>query len=103
MSLFDRLIALTLPFVPKSIVRRIANRYIAGETIEDALRVAAGLNKSGIRATMDVLGEDIHTLDQARKACNEYTRLLDEIHARQIEANVSIKLSQFGLKLDKKA
>src|SRR5438105_881028 len=102
MTLFDRFIALTLPLVPKSIVRKIANRYMAGETIEDAMRVAAGLNEKGMRATMDVLGEDIHNLDQARKAVGEYMKVLDEIHRRKIDANVSIKLSQFGLKLDKK-
>src|SRR5262245_7437724 len=103
MALFDRLIALTLPFVPKPIVRKVANRYIAGETIEDALRVVASLNQRGIRATMDVLGEDIHNLDQARRAASEYVRLLDEIHNRKLDANVSIKLTQFGLKIDRKA
>src|SRR3954471_1380816 len=103
MTLFDRLIALTLPFVPKPIVRKFANRYIAGETIDDALRVVANLNQRGIRATMDVLGEDIHNFEQARKAAAEYVRLLDEIHNRKLDANVSIKLTQFGLKIDRKA
>lgn len=102
MTVLDRAIALTLPLVPKSIVRRVANRYIAGETIEEALNVASNLNQRGIRTTLDVLGEDIYSLDQAKKAAQEYMTLLDEIDRRRIDANVSIKLTQFGLKVDKK-
>ena len=101
MTLFDRLIALTLPLVPKPIVRKISSRYIAGETAADALRVAESLNARGIRATMDILGEDIHQIEQARRAQDAYMQLLDEIHRRKVDANVSIKLSQFGLKVDK--
>jgi len=103
MTLLDRLIALTLPLVPKPVVRKVSNRYIAGETAADALRVAESLNARRIRATMDILGEDIHQIDQARRAQDEYVKLLDEIHRRKVDANVSIKLSQFGLKIDKTA
>jgi proline dehydrogenase len=102
MTVVDRLVALTLPLVPKSIVRRVANRYIAGESMDDAIRVVTGLNKLGIRATMDVLGEDVVRLEQAQAAAGEYTRLLEEIHRLGLDANVSIKLSQFGLKVDKR-
>jgi proline dehydrogenase len=102
MNLLDRAIALTLPFVPKPIVRKVATRYVAGETREDALRVAATLNEKGIRATIDLLGEDIHTLEQTRSAVQEYTALLEEIHTRGLDANLSVKLTQLGLKLDKK-
>jgi len=102
MTVVDRLIALTLPLVPKSVVRKVANRYIAGESMDDAIRVAAALNTLGIRATMDVLGEDVHRFEQAQAAADEYTRLLEEIHRLQLDANVSIKLTQFGLKVDKR-
>jgi proline dehydrogenase len=101
MTLLDRLIALTLPLVPKPIVRKVSNRYIAGETAADALRVAESLNARGIRATMDILGEDIYQIDQAHRAQDAYMQLLDEIHQRKVDSNVSIKLSQFGLKVDK--
>ena len=82
MTLLDRVIARTLPLVPKSIVRRVANRYIAGETTDDALRVVAGLNAGGFRATLDFLGEHIHSIDQAHRAIAEYLRLLEEIARR---------------------
>jgi proline dehydrogenase len=101
MTLLDRLVALTLPLVPKPIVRRIASRYIAGENIEDGLRAVTRLNQRGIRATLDVLGEDIHHFEQAEKAAAEYHQLLDDIHRQRLDANVSIKLTQFGLKIDR--
>jgi len=99
-TLLDRAIARTLPLVPKGIVRRVANRYIAGETVDEALAVVAGLNERGILATLDILGEHIHNLDQARRAAAGYVGLLDEIARRKLDANTSIKLTQLGLKVD---
>ena len=100
MALLDRAIAHTLPFVPKAIVKKVANRYIAGETLDDALRVAAGLNERGMRATLDILGEDIHNLDQARRAVNGYLQLLEQVDRRKLNTNLSVKLTQVGLKVD---
>jgi proline dehydrogenase len=103
MTLLDRAIASTLPLVPKGIVRRVANRYIAGETVDEALGVVARLNERGIRATLDILGEHIHNLDQARRAATGYVGLLDDIARRKLDANISIKLTQLGLKVDPSA
>jgi proline dehydrogenase len=100
MTLVDRVIARTLPVVPKSIVRRVANRYIAGETTDEALRVVAGLNARGFRATLDILGEHIHQLEQAHRAIEGYLNLLEEIARQKVDSNISIKLTQLGLKLD---
>jgi proline dehydrogenase len=101
MVLLDRAIAATLPFVPRSVVRQVAARYIAGETLEDAMRVGGELNRRGFRATMDILGEDVHHVDQAHAAAESYQVLLDEIHRRGVESTVSVKLTQLGLKLGK--
>jgi len=57
MRVLDRVIANSLPFVPKPIVRKVANRYIAGETLDEAMRVTAALNQNGVRATLDILGD----------------------------------------------
>ena len=103
MTLLDRVIARTLPAIPKSIVRRVANRYIAGETVGEALRVVAGLNERGIRATLDILGEDIHNLEQAQRAIDGYIHLVEEISRQKVEATISIKLTQLGLKVDPQA
>jgi len=100
MTLLDRLIAQTLPVVPKSIVRRVANRYIAGETTDDALRVVAGLNARGFRATLDILGEHITRMEQAQRAIEGYLNLLEEIARKEADSTISIKLTQLGMKLD---
>jgi proline dehydrogenase len=100
MTLLDRVIARTLPLVPKGIVRRVANRYIAGETTDEALRVVAGLNARGFRATLDILGEHIHNLDQSRRAVDTYVNVLDEISRQKLDSTISVKLTQLGLKLD---
>jgi proline dehydrogenase len=100
MTVLDRVIAHTLPIVPKPIVRKVANRYIAGETLDEALHVVANVNRAGMRATLDVLGEHVHTLDQSRRAVAEYLQVLEHLHLRKLDANISIKLTQLGLKLD---
>jgi proline dehydrogenase len=102
MTLLDRVIARTLPAVPKSIVRRVANRYIAGETTDEALRLVADLNARGFRATLDILGEHIHRLEQAHRAVEGYLNLLDQIARQKVDSTISIKLTQLGLKLDTK-
>ncbi|MCL4838655.1 MAG: proline dehydrogenase family protein [Thermoanaerobaculia bacterium] len=100
MSLFQQLIVRTLPLVPKFIVGRVASRYVAGETLEDALRLIARLNAEGAVATMDLLGEEV--LDPAKAEANvrEYQRMLQEIAARKVEANISVKPTSIGLKID---
>ena len=98
--ILDRVLAYSLPYIPKTVVRKVANRYIAGETLDEALDVAAGLNRKGMSATLDVLGEHIHSIDQARRAVSQYLQVLEHIHSRKLDANVSIKLTQLGLKVD---
>jgi proline dehydrogenase len=102
-SSFDRWIARTLPLVPKAFVRRVANRYIAGETTEDALRVVADLNARGFRATLDILGEHITMLRQAQRATDGYTSVLEAIARQGLDSTISIKLTQLGLKIDTQA
>src|SRR5262245_28665511 len=102
MTIWNRAIAAMLPFVPRPVVHRFAQRYIAGETADDAISTAARLNAKGFRATMDILGEDTLTLSQAREAAAAYINLLDRINADRIDSNVSIKLTQLGLKIDKR-
>lgn len=100
MTLLDRVIARALPAVPKPIVRRVANRYIAGETTAEALNVVARLNARGFRATLDILGEHIHRLEQAQRAITGYLNLLEEIAQQKADSTISVKLTQLGLKLD---
>jgi proline dehydrogenase len=101
MPALDRTIAGVLPYVPQAIVGLVARPYIAGETHADAIRVAKELNRKGFRATMDILGESVHELAHARLAAGNYMTLLDELAGEAVNSNVSIKLTQLGLKIDK--
>lgn len=100
MSIFDKLVVWTIPFVPKPIVRRVSSRYIAGETLDDAVRVVRGLNEQGCCATLDLLGEFIRKPQEADLALNYYLKALERIHSEGLDANISIKLTMFGLLLD---
>jgi proline dehydrogenase len=96
----DRLIANSLPVVPKPLVRHFADRYMAGETLEDALATVASLNRIGAVATVDVLGEFIHERSQAVRTADEYIALLDAIAGERLDSTVSVKLSALGLEFD---
>ena len=82
-----------------SLARRLSTRFVAGETLEDALAVARRLNAEGISVTLDHLGESVTSLTEAAEARDVYLRTLDAIHANGIQGNVSLKLTQFGLDL----
>jgi len=100
MSLFDRLVVTTLPLVPKFVVGKVASRYVAGETLEDALRTVEALNEEGAMATIDILGEEVRERDKAAWAVGEYVRIFDAIEERGLDSNVSIKLTLLGLRID---
>jgi len=99
--LFDRAVVRVLPAVPRSVVRRVAAPYIAGETLDDARRVVRELNAAGISATVDVLGEDVSRSGEAEAMARAYHDVLATIEAEGLDANVSIKLTGLGLELDK--
>lgn len=103
MGTLDRVLSHVLPYVPRALVGRVSARYIAGEELDDALHAVRQLNASGIHATVDVLGEFVHNLDEARAASQEYVRLLDAFAAHRLDSQASVKLTQLGLKLDAEA
>jgi len=79
------------------IARSFANRFVAGETLDTALAAVARLNARGITASLDLLGESVHNEAEARAAGREYVAMLDRIHERKANANVSVKLTAMGL------
>lgn len=99
-SIFDRLVVGTLPFVPKPVVRAVARRYVAGETLEDAVRTVRELEAEGAMATIDVLGEAVTRREQTEATRDEYLRVLDAIVANRLPANVSVKPTALGLSID---
>jgi proline dehydrogenase len=82
-----------------SLAHRLATRFVAGETLDQALAVARRLNAEGITVTLDHLGESVSTLAEAAQARDVYLCTLDAIHEHGIQGNVSLKLTQFGLDL----
>ncbi|MFA5834043.1 MAG: proline dehydrogenase family protein [Bacteroidota bacterium] len=101
MKLLNNLIVGTLPYVPKAIVAKVAGRYIAGASLSDAVSTVRNLNTMKAMATVDVLGEDIFTKDQAVGSRNGSTSVLAAIAEHQLDSNLSIKLTSLGLKMDK--
>ncbi|MDD5011668.1 MAG: proline dehydrogenase family protein, partial [Phycisphaerae bacterium] len=99
MSLFNRMIVTLMPVVPKIIVKQVAKRYVAGETLVDAVRTARALNAEGAMCTVDVLGEEVFEKSRAGEFAEQYLRVFDAIKREELDANVSIKLSMLGLKL----
>ena len=79
MSLFSRLVVLTLPAVPKFVVGRVASRYVAGETRDEAFEVIRALNAEGAMATLDLLGEEVREPAKASAAVEEYIKLFEAI------------------------
>lgn len=100
MGVFDKLVVWTIPFVPKLLMRRVASRYIAGETLDDAVDVIKNLKKHGCCATLDVLGEFITKREEVEPAVQEYLRALDRIQQEKLDSNISVKLTMLGLALD---
>jgi len=80
--------------------RRLALRFVAGETLGQAVKVIVDLNKQGIVATFDHLGENITTTDEATASADAYIDMLNKIEKTGIKSNVSLKLTQMGLDVD---
>lgn len=77
-----------------------ASRFVAGESVQDAIRVVRELNAKGINATLDQLGEHTSTVEEANTAADAIISVLNEIDKAGVKANVSIKLTQIGMGLD---
>jgi len=82
-----------------SMGRRMSSRFIAGMDIAEALRATESLQAQGIASTLDSLGENVATPEEARRSADIYHRLLDAIDSRNLNANVSVKLTQMGMDL----
>jgi proline dehydrogenase len=98
-ALVDRAIARFLPAVPKPVVRRISERYIAGEELDDALRVVYRLNAEEKMATIDVLGEEIANEEESRSIAAAYREAFEAIERGGLDSNVSVKPTALGLEL----
>jgi proline dehydrogenase len=80
--------------------RSVAHRWVAGETLEDAIAAARTLNASGFPVSLDLLGENVLDKDGAIRAADTYVAMFDRIAAEKLNGNISLKLTQLGLDLD---
>jgi proline dehydrogenase len=80
--------------------QRTSSRFVAGNTVADAIRAAAAVNQFGAGVSIDNLGENVTNADEARASAQLYHHLLDEISVRKLNANISLKLTHMGLDVD---
>jgi len=100
MNPINQLILSVIRLLPRSVVRRFAMRYIAGEELDDAVRAVRAINSKKMTGTIDVLGENVSTREESLAAVRECEAVLHSIQKNDLDSNLSIKLTQFGLKMD---
>ncbi len=91
---------MSLWMVRSAVGRRVARRFVAGETLEEALAAARACNQKGMLVSLDFLGENVSSEAEARRARDMYLGIFDRIAAERLDANVSLKLTQLGLDLN---
>jgi len=97
MSIINQIILFIVTNLPKSFIKIFAGRYVAGESTNEAIKVAKKLNKKGFAVTLDILGEHVKTKKEAKFITNEYIKLFNLIYKYKIDGNISIKPSHIGL------
>lgn len=100
MEWLNQLIIKTMPLVPKAIIRKISSKYIAGDNLEDAVRVTQDLMRIGGMSTIDVLGEFVTSKEMAQHEKEMCSKVLDAIKDYQIETYLSVKPTSLGLDID---
>lgn len=100
MPFFNALMARAIPWVPRALVRKISRRYIAGDTLTEALQRVRALNAEGFDVTLDLLGESASSLEQAQATADACMRVLDAIHLHSAQATLSVKPTALGLLMD---
>ena len=103
MGVFGRAIVTFLPFAPRFVVGWVAKRYMAGETLNQALDLMTKLSSEDACFTVDVLGEEISSIEESSWFIDEHERVLDSIAESGIDANISIKPTALGLLIDQKS
>lgn len=99
-GVFNKMIVGAIQLMPRKVVRIFANRYIAGDKLDDAVKTVQLLNSKGIVATTDVLGESITEKSEAVQSKDESIEVLEAISKNKLDSNLSVKLTMLGLNLD---
>lgn len=100
MSLLNKIVVAALPVIPRAVVGQVAKRYIAGTTLADGVKKVRSLNSKGMLTTMDLLGEDVNSPEETHVVRENILGIFRAIQEHRLNANVSIKPTQLGLKID---
>lgn len=103
MMFLNKIIAAILPLMPQKLVWIFSKRYIAGQNLDEAIKVAKKLNSEGNMVTIDLLGEFITKISEAEKNRDEYLEIIERAEEENINGNYSLKPTMFGLLIDKDA
>ena len=99
MQVLTKLIVHALPWIPRPIIRAVAGRYIAGETLSEAVRVVKDLHAAGLHATVDVLGENETSEEGVKRGVDEYLSLVDALAVVGFPSQISVKPTFLGLRI----
>ncbi|MCF8074820.1 MAG: proline dehydrogenase family protein [Desulfotignum sp.] len=99
--MINKLISQILPHMPEKLIWQFSKEYIAGKTTEQAFEASRELNRNNTLVTLDILGEFIENMDQAKENRDQYIDLINTMEATDVQGNYSIKPTMFGLLLDK--
>jgi len=100
MGIVDKAIANSVPFIPRPIVKRISSRYIAGDTLDEALSTVRDLNSQGCVVTIDLLGESPESKADAAAKLKDYEKVVDALDEHGLKGGISVKLTGLGLTLN---
>ncbi len=100
MGIIDKAIASSVPAIPRPIVKKISSRYIAGDTLDEAVKTVRGLNREGCVATIDLLGESTESKADAAGKLKDYKKVVDTLDEHDLAGGISIKLTGLGLTLN---
>ena len=100
MGIVDKAIANSVPAIPRPIVKRISSRYIAGDTLDEAISTVRDLNEEGCVSTIDLLGESTESKADAMATLRDYEKVVDALDAHGLDSGISVKLTGLGLTLD---
>jgi proline dehydrogenase len=100
MGIVDKAIANSVPVIPRPIVKKISSRYIAGDTLDEAVKTVRELNREGCVATIDLLGESTESKADAAGKLKDYKKVVDTLDEHDLAGGISIKLTGLGLTLN---
>ena len=100
MGVADKAIANSVPIIPRPIVKKISSRYIAGDTLEEAVSTIRALNNEGCVATIDLLGESTESKADAASKLKDYKKVVDALDEHDLNSGISVKLTGLGLTLN---